>query len=142
MKFGPLVIELQLPFPPSVNTYWRHLSKGPLAGRTLLSEAGRNYREAVVRQLFSTSRIGSARVKVDIECRMPDRRKRDLDNVPKALLDALTHAAMWDDDSQVDDLRVWRSSLMGGLAIVRITVIEQPQVRIAAELFEEAEVRF
>lgn len=136
------MIELQLPYPPSVNTYWRHLSKGPLAGRTLLSEAGRNYRETVMRELFSSKRVGTARVKVDIECRMPDRRKRDLDNVPKALLDALTHAGMWADDSQVDDLRVWRSLVMGGVVLVRITPLEQPQVVMPEELFQEAEVPF
>lgn len=121
------MITLQLPYPPSVNTYWRHLSKGPLAGRTLLSEDGRKYRETIGKLLFSSKRVGTQRVKVDIECRMPDRRKRDLDNIPKALLDALTHGGMWDDDSQIDDLRVWRADVMGGLVVVTITPIAETQ---------------
>jgi crossover junction endodeoxyribonuclease RusA len=38
------------------------------------------------------------------------KRKRDLDNVAKTLKDALTRAGTWQDDSQVDDLRVVRGT--------------------------------
>ncbi|NBW22487.1 MAG: RusA family crossover junction endodeoxyribonuclease, partial [Caulobacteraceae bacterium] len=38
-------------------------------------------------------------VRVVIEAFPPDRRKRDLDNILKSLLDALTHAGVWEDDS-------------------------------------------
>lgn len=129
------MVELTLPFPPSVNTYWRHLSKGPLAGRTLLSEDGRKYRTAV-QQAMVLNRVpgvGENRIRVDIEARMPDRRRRDLDNVPKALLDALTHAGFWADDSQIDDLRVWRSERMGGQLVVRVTVLPKVQAELIAE---------
>lgn len=46
-------MRLTLPFPPSVNKYYRHINKGQLAGRTLISEEGRAFRsavDAVVRQ--------------------------------------------------------------------------------------------
>jgi crossover junction endodeoxyribonuclease RusA len=126
--------KLILPFPPSVNTYWRHLSKGPLAGRTLLSEDGRKYRQAVAKAMVlqCAPGIGDRRVKLDIEARMPDRRRRDLDNVPKALLDALTHAGFWADDSQIDDLRVWRSDRMGGELVVTVTLLELAQRSLEA----------
>ena len=39
----------------------------------------------------------------------PDRRKRDLDNLLKATLDALTHAKVWHDDGQIDRLEVERA---------------------------------
>jgi hypothetical protein len=39
-------MKLVLPFPPSVNTYWRAPNKGPLAGRHLISAAGRKYQSA------------------------------------------------------------------------------------------------
>ncbi|EDM2499535.1 hypothetical protein G7K23_004823, partial [Salmonella enterica subsp. enterica serovar Typhimurium] len=39
-------MKLILPFPPSVNTYWRAPNKGPLAGRHLISADGRKYQSA------------------------------------------------------------------------------------------------
>lgn len=37
------VLKLSLPFPPSVNSYWRAPKKGSLTGRHLVSAAGRKY---------------------------------------------------------------------------------------------------
>ena len=38
----------------------------------------------------------------------PDRRRRDLDNLQKAICDSLAHAGVYDDDSQIDQLFVRR----------------------------------
>jgi crossover junction endodeoxyribonuclease RusA len=119
-------IELVLPIPPTVNTYYRHVTKGPMAGRTLISERGRRYRTAVgeiVRSRPRGTAVEHGRLAVSIEFRAPDRRKRDLDNLTKAVLDALTHAGIWADDSQIDDLRIWRSEHLTGEIIVRVTPI-------------------
>lgn len=52
---------------------------------------------------------------------MPDRRIRDLDNIKKALLDSLTHAGVYKDDFQIDDLRVVRREVVkGGYVIVHV----------------------
>jgi crossover junction endodeoxyribonuclease RusA len=102
-----VVIVLRLPYPPSNNSYWRRPTKGPLAGRVLISEEGRAYREAVL-QLVDDYKLPD-RLRVEIEATMPDRRRRDLDNLPKAVLDALTHAQVWGDDNQIDDLRIYRA---------------------------------
>jgi crossover junction endodeoxyribonuclease RusA len=48
------------------------------------------------------------RLSVEILCYPPDNRKRDLDNLPKAVLDACTHAGVWLDDSQIDHLEITR----------------------------------
>ena len=111
---------LDLPYPPSVNAMWRTPRRGPLAGRTMLSREGREYRGAVQRAIAAmcVTSFGTVRLRVSIEARMPDRRKRDLDNLPKAVLDALTHAGVWSDDGQIDDLRVWRSGQMGGGGVI------------------------
>ena len=60
-------------------------------------------------------------VVVDIEAFMPDRRRRDLDNLLKGLLDSLTHAGVWEDDNQVVDLRIRKAPTIGGMVKVQIT---------------------
>lgn len=112
-----------MPWPPSANTYWRHPSRGALAGRHLISQAGRDYRTAVqaLAAVEKWPRFAEGmRLGVELEAWMPDRRRRDLDNVLKAALDALTHAGVWADDSQVDDLRIRRAPAIGGMLKVRV----------------------
>ena len=114
---------LAMPYPPSANTYWRHPTKGPLAGRHLLSEKGRAYRE-VVKAMFSDYSPLAGRLSVSIVMMPPDRRKRDIDNVLKATLDGLTHAGVWGDDSQVSDLRIrWGENCKGGKLVIWVTGI-------------------
>ena len=114
---------LKLQFPPSMNTYWRHVGH-----RVLISKKGREYRlnaiDDVMEQL-PRHKVVFGRVKVRIDLYPPDRRKRDVDNYLKVALDSLTHANFWDDDSQVDDLRVVRKGIEnGGRMTILITEIE------------------
>jgi crossover junction endodeoxyribonuclease RusA len=52
----------------------------------------------------------------------PDRRRRDLDNILKALLDALQYGGAYQDDSQIDSLQVVRSkSVPGGKVMVLVS---------------------
>jgi hypothetical protein len=56
-----------------------------------------------------------------VELFPPDRRKRDADNFHKCLSDALQHAGVFHDDSQVVRLEIWkRDPVKGGKAVVRI----------------------
>jgi len=51
----------------------------------------------------------------------PDRRRRDLDNLQKSTLDALEHAGLYEDDSQIDLLIARRCEVApGGKLIVRM----------------------
>ena len=114
-----------LPFPPSVNHYWQHVGS-----RTLISRTGRAYRQQVlhdVEQLGLRAITGPIRLEVIVT--RPDRRRRDLDNLLKSLLDALDHAGVYEDDSQIQDLRIsWKWSwqnqqpviVAGGLCEVSI----------------------
>lgn len=98
---------LTLPWPPSVNRYWRHPSTGRLAGRHLISTDGRKYREQVAAMtMLQTDAHYTGSLTVDITANRPDNRRRDLDNLLKAILDSLTHAGIWGDDSQISDLRI------------------------------------
>lgn len=95
-------VFLRLPYPPTVNTYWRR------HGHTIyVTKEGKAYREAVI-ALVDKYRL-DGRLRVEIEATMPDKRRRDIDNLFKAVLDALTHAEVWGDDNQIDDLRIYRA---------------------------------
>lgn len=50
----------------------------------------------------------TARVAVRIAVYPADRRRRDLDNYPKAVFDALTAARVWEDDTIIDELYIVR----------------------------------
>ena len=118
--FGRSDVQLDLPWPPSLNSYWRHVRS---TGRTLISKEGRSYRhrvaEAVTRD--QRHRFGAGPIMIHITAHPPDKRRRDLDNMLKAVLDALAHTAVYGDDSQVDDLHIVRGNQVpGGLLVVRI----------------------
>ena len=79
-------IRLTLPWPPSVNHYWRNFR-----GRMVIGAKGRAYRHAVIASVIEQGiprdRI-SCRLAVSIDAYPPDNRRRDIDNINKALLDA------------------------------------------------------
>jgi crossover junction endodeoxyribonuclease RusA len=112
------VIELELPFPPSINHYWRRVG-----ARTLISRGGRAFRQSVC-SILAARRIQPLEGPLEllIELYPPDRRRRDADNSLKSLLDALQHGGAYGDDSQIVHLDTWkREPIPGGMAVVRIT---------------------
>ncbi|WP_313129497.1 RusA family crossover junction endodeoxyribonuclease [Pseudescherichia vulneris] len=128
-------MKLVLPFPPSVNTYWRAPNKGPLKGRHLISAAGRKYQSAacvaIVEQLRRLPKPSRELAAVKIILFPPDARRRDIDNYNKALFDALTHAGVWEDDSQVKRMLVeWGPVTKKGR--VEITISKYQPVVAAA----------
>ncbi|EHL9937452.1 RusA family crossover junction endodeoxyribonuclease [Salmonella enterica subsp. enterica serovar 4,[5],12:b:-] len=122
-------MKLTLPFPPSVNTYWRAPNKGPLKGHHMVSASGRKYQSeacaAVIEQLRRLPKPSTAPAAVEIILYPPDKRIRDLDNYNKALFDALTHAGVWEDDSQVKRMLVeWGPVFPKGKVEITITKFE------------------
>jgi Holliday junction resolvase RusA-like endonuclease len=113
------MIELELPYPPSVNHYWRRVG-----ARTLISRGGRAFRTAVCSILAAHGiRPIDGPLEVLIELFPPDRRRRDVDNTQKALLDALAHGGAYHDDSQISRLTVQRQHVVpGGKVRVRLEV--------------------
>ena len=116
--------ELCLPWPPSVNHYYVRTRRG-----MAISKAGREYRAIVAaRVLEGRCDCGLAGdLAIEIDAYPPDRRRRDLDNINKAMWDAIQHAGVYADDSQIKEMRArMLSPIPGGKVDVRLYEIENP----------------
>lgn len=120
-------IALSLPWPPSNNHYWLSLRKGRMAGRVIISTEGKQYRKAVADAILEQRvpvNILTGKLALWIHVLPPNNMRRDLDNLPKAVLDSLAHAGVFRDDSDIDDLRITRYAVRpGGELQIRITEI-------------------
>jgi len=118
------MIMLTLGFPPSLNTYWRRTGS-----RFYVCERGIQYRKdtrkaAVMALGFAYEPIRGS-VSLTLDAYPPDRRKRDLDNLGKAVGDSLQHARVFLDDFQVDELHIIRHvPVLGGKLVVTIEELE------------------
>jgi crossover junction endodeoxyribonuclease RusA len=138
MSDTPLMtLTFTLPYPPSVNTYWRHMVLGgkfkKAQARVYLSEQGERYRTHAILSM-NVQRVPrhalKGRLAVHVIAYPPDRRARDLDNLPKGVLDALKHANVIVDDSYIDDLHIVRGPVRPeGLLEMRVSEITQPRSR-------------
>ncbi|EQB2004311.1 RusA family crossover junction endodeoxyribonuclease, partial [Escherichia coli] len=62
---------------------------------------------------------------IKVIAELPDKRRRDLDNILKAPLDALTHAGLLIDDEQFDEINIVRGlPVPGGRLGIKITELE------------------
>ena len=117
------MIVLELPFPPSVNTYYR---RG--AHATYMSKAGREYKQAVAEYIACGDfpKLGDKRLSISMVIWPRDRRVFDLDNRLKSVLDSIQDAGLFHSDSQVDELSIYRGShiVPGGSIKVMIEEIK------------------
>ena len=91
--------SMDLPWPPTVNHYW-------LSGKgthKYVSDAGNAFREDVIAIANKHEEIEMihGEVVVALIAYPPDRRKRDIDNIKKAIYDGLTHAGVYKDDCKI-----------------------------------------
>lgn len=94
-------------WPPSTNSIWRY------GKRVHLAPAAVCFRDAVRIVMGEARAKGfmpreSLRGKLGVKLvfHQPNKQRRDLDNLLKATLDALTKAGLWQDDSQIERLDV------------------------------------
>ena len=115
---------ITLPYPPSVNHYW-----GTVDDYWHVREAGKQYRRDVWVLWHSVPRVPppiTGRLDVHVQVFPPDRKRRDLDNLGKALLDALQLAGAYLDDAQIDRLCFRRRDIARpGYVIVTLTELSK-----------------
>lgn len=115
------MLTVELPYPPSVNHYWRRVGS-----RTLISRQGRAYRREVAAAVERIDHVAeqiplTGPLSVEVLLYPPDRRRRDLDNTLKGLLDALEQAGVYLDDGLIERLSVEKRDVVeGGKAVVVI----------------------
>lgn len=103
--------SLILPLGPSINHYYQRNRNGGVR----ISEEGEAFRKevwAAVKQSGMPKLLG--RVCLIVRVFPRDKRTQDIDNRIKATMDALQHAQAFENDSQVDELKVSRGSIVPG----------------------------
>ncbi len=111
------MIEVELPYPPSVNHYWRFFGR-----RVVISRKGREFKERV-RLILAAAHVRtlSGPLVMSVDLYPPDRRRRDVDNAQKSLLDSLQYGGLYEDDSQIVKLVLEKHEpLPNGKTIVRV----------------------
>lgn len=105
------MLSIELPLPPSVNSYWRKSPRG-----MYITKQGKDFRQDVAEIIAASDAVkfGTARLYMAVRMCMRDKRGSDLDNRLKALCDALEHAGVFDDDEQIDGLSVTRGPIVKG----------------------------
>lgn len=116
-----MICELYTAYPPTVNNYYVKTQRG-----IHISQKGRKFRDQLItdfhEQLEGMPKI-EGKVRIDVIAWVPDNRKRDLDNLMKPVMDAMTHAGFWSDDSQVDQMSVYRGTKVApeGACYIRVS---------------------
>lgn len=106
----PLMIALEIPFPPSANAYIRHSRGGHFP-----TAKAKAFRKAVAEIVAAAGVIPLAsRLQVTLRLFAPTKARRDVDNYVKPTLDALMHAGCFPDDEAIDELHVVRGPVTKG----------------------------
>lgn len=102
---------LKFPYPPTVNNYLKPvISKGRVI--FLKSAAFRDFQNKVTTaiKLSKVKGFGETPVAIKIFSCLPDRRKRDIDNILKPLFDSFTYTGLIADDSFIKQVEVIKLS--------------------------------
>lgn len=93
-------VDLELPWPPSINRLWTTTR----SGSWYVTKKARDYKRTVyfIINQFKRPKFAITDVlHLTLIAHPPDKRKRDLDNLLKVLLDALQASGLFEDDFQI-----------------------------------------
>jgi crossover junction endodeoxyribonuclease RusA len=113
-------IFLELPMPPSINSYWRFTGN-----RRFLTDKAKQFKSEVAHIVtFQPIRFEDAKLEITVTINFRDKRVQDLDNRCKPLFDALVQAGLMNDDSQIKVFHVYEGPIVkGGKCSVKINVL-------------------
>ena len=118
-------LRLELPYPPSVNSYWRangHRRYTSPEGQAFTKEV------TVIVKNAGGKGFGVAPLGISVMIHPRSKRRFDLDNTLKAILDAMMKAGLYEDDSQFEYIEIARGDFVeGGKAVVHIYEIEEEE---------------
>jgi crossover junction endodeoxyribonuclease RusA len=119
-----VLLDADLPYPPSVNHYWKSgrkkLASGKIVPYRFKSPKACKF-ISDVKLLVGRCNTSLSRLGIELQVYPPDNRTRDIDNILKAVLDSLVTCGLMQDDEQIDDLRVIRCDrIKGGKIRVRL----------------------
>ena len=92
----------------------------------MISKQGRTYKQAAARAVLAVkaNKFLSCRLRVKLVAYPPDRRRRDIDNIAKSVLDSMQAAGVYLDDSQIDELTIIRADVeKGGVIVAEVETI-------------------
>lgn len=118
---GAYMIILTLPYPPSINHYW--IASGH---RRFISAKGATFRAEVYKVAHGLMPTMLGNLMIEIDAYPPDKRRRDLDNILKALFDSLEHAKVYKNDNQIAKMLIVRKEVATpGRLTVRIDELRE-----------------
>lgn len=115
---------LVLPLSPSTNTYYRKYNNIMVIGKE-----GKAFKQAVQEYVLvnKVPKFRDRKLKITMVISPRDKRKIDIDNRIKAVLDALQKADVFHDDFQVDHLEMIRGEIIKGGQLL-VTIEEVPPI--------------
>ena len=122
MPYHDRIYSITLPWPPSTNELYLYDQR---TNRRYLNPKVKAYRRAVRKLVLVNMKPFlpfNEIVAIRIGAQVPDRRRRDMDNVQKCLFDAFTHGGVWKDDSLVDEIHVFRRVKKGEAKRIDVTI--------------------
>ena len=118
--------EFTLPYPPTVNHYHQPVRQGR-GVRIIKGAKARAYQSDAAKALVDYGLACEAiagPVKITITLNPPTLARYDVDGRPKGILDALTDAGFWLDDSQVQSMTVEKGvKVKGGNALIKVYLL-------------------